>query len=279
MNPVRRTIALIAAAAATLTVAAVPANAAEASDPPDVVVSLGDSISRGFGADGSLRLRSTYSWATGTSASVNPLAERLRPDGGDVYALTFAELGATAGDLHDQAALARWVRPDVATVMIGANDVCGASGVDDLPDPAAYAADVQDAIDVVRSTAPDVDVLLVSVPDLERLRDVGKGDWRTRVRWAAWDHCSIVLGDPRSSSAATQDRLAAVGESIDGLNAELEAIAAADPQVWSDRGAVHATSFSLGNLSTLDGFHPSVSGQALIAQTVYDAAAAQGMFG
>lgn len=278
MNPARRTIALITAATAAFAIAA-PATAAEAYDPPDAVVSLGDSISRGFGADGTLRLRSTYSWSTGTSGSVNSLADRLEATLGETYPLTYAELGATSGDLHDQASLARWVHPEVATIMIGANDVCGASDATDLPDPAEYAGDVQGAIDTLQSTTPDVDVLLVSIPDLERLRDVGKSDWRTRVRWDAWDHCSIVLGDPRSTSAATMDRLAAVSANIDSLNAELESIAAADANVWSDGGAVHATSFSLGNLSTLDGFHPSVSGQALIAQTAFDAAAAQGMFG
>lgn len=92
---------------------------------PDSVAAVGDSITRGFDACSVLSDCPEVSWATGSSEKVDSLAVRLL---GEAKAAerswNYAVTGARMADLPGQMAQAATRKPELVTVMAGANDAC-----------------------------------------------------------------------------------------------------------------------------------------------------------
>ncbi|MFF4291743.1 SGNH/GDSL hydrolase family protein, partial [Streptomyces sp. NPDC001633] len=90
---------------------------------PASIAAVGDSITRGFDACTVLSDCPEVSWATGTSEQVDSLAVRLlgRAQAAD-HSWNYAETGARMADLPGQMADAAVRRPQLVTVMVGAND-------------------------------------------------------------------------------------------------------------------------------------------------------------
>jgi lysophospholipase L1-like esterase len=92
---------------------------------PDSIAAVGDSITRGFDACNVLSDCPTVSWATGSDASVDSLAVRLLGRTGAAgHSWNYAVTGARMADVPAQMARAARRRPELVTVMAGANDAC-----------------------------------------------------------------------------------------------------------------------------------------------------------
>ena len=235
--------------------------------PATAVVALGDSISVGFAACGSPSPCEEESWATGTDPRVASLRQRLagvdgEGAGEEPLGANLAVPGARAADLAAQAAQVDLPGPGLVTVMVGANDVCTSSAATMTP-PAAFRASIDAALAQVRSRAPQASVLVTSVPDVVAVAAGLEGEAVARATWARTRACRSVL-----DGAAPAE----VSQRVDDLDRELVEACAAVEGCTHDGGAVSAWRPALDDLSEVDAFHPSVTGQAQLAEALWPAA-------
>ncbi|MET9427480.1 SGNH/GDSL hydrolase family protein [Streptomyces sp. NPDC003036] len=229
---------------------------------PASLAAVGDSITRGFDACDLLADCPEASWATGTDKRVNSLASRF----GVAHRWNFARSGARVADLPEQMARAAAQRPELVTVMVGANDAC--RDTTDLMTPVAdFRASFEQAMRRLRATAPEARVYVSSVPDLQRLWSTGRGN---AIGARIWELglCRSMLGDAHDLGASAEQRRARVHARVVAYNTVLRDVCAEDPRCRYDGGAVFAYRFSAEQLSP-DWFHPSKDGQQRLAEIAY----------
>lgn len=235
---------------------------------PESLVAVGDSITRGFDACQVLSDCPEVSWATGSDASVDSLAVRLL--GASEAARrswNYAVTGARMADLPSQVARAVSRKPELVTVMIGANDACRATTAAMTP-VADFRADFEDAMETLRDALPKAQVFVASVPDLKRLwsegrtSPVGKQVWKLGI-------CPSMLADPDLLTAAAGERRDTVQDRVKAYNDVLREVCEKDRYCRYDGDAVFDYRFGQAQLSQWDWFHPSVNGQARLAEIAY----------
>ncbi|MFJ6387060.1 SGNH/GDSL hydrolase family protein [Streptomyces sp. NPDC091972] len=235
---------------------------------PASIAAVGDSITRGFDACGVLKDCPDVSWATGGSTQVDSLAVRLLGRAGAAErSWNFAVSGSRMADLPAQMAQAAARTPALVTVMVGANDACRDSTAA-MTSVADFRAGFEDALGVLRKSAPKAQVYVASVPNLKRLwsegrtNPLGKQVWKLGV-------CPSMLADADAVDAAATERRATVQERVEAYNAVLKEVCAEDRRCRYDGGAVYDYRFGTEQLSHWDWFHPSVNGQARLAEIAY----------
>ncbi|MEE1939739.1 SGNH/GDSL hydrolase family protein [Streptomyces sp. TRM 70361] len=228
---------------------------------PGSLAALGDSVTRGYDACSLLADCPAVSWATGTSPEVDSLAERL--DIPTAARWNLARSGALMADLPAQAERAAAHRPELVTVLVGANDACRPS-IGEMTPVDEFRADFAEALRTLRRASPDTQVYVAGVPDLERLWSVGRDHplapqvWRLGI-------CPSMLADPAAEDPVAVERRAAVAERVRAYNTALREVCAGDPRCRHDGGAVHEYRFTTRELSTWDWFHPGTAGQRVLA--------------
>ena len=235
-----------------------------------VMGALGDSITMGFNSGAPLN-QPQSSWSTGTRSSdgVASHRERLESLGYTVYARNVARSGAKAVEMPGQLAeLLRWGTPDYVTFLIGANDVCdwGANHARDL---GAFRRNVASTLTTLVARNPDVRIVLVPIPDMLNLYEVGLGT-RCEKRWNRLPMCTNLLG----RRVTPGERIAFIDRLADA-NAVLEDLAAEFSANVRFIASAQTVDFERRHVSRLDCFHPSLAGQALISETTW----AEGWFG
>ena len=234
---------------------------------PRSIAAVGDSITRGFDACSVLSDCPEVSWATGTDASVRSLASRLLGPEAGAKSWNHARSGARMADLPGQMTEAVAKRPELVTVMAGANDACRATtgamtSVDD------FRASFEDAMKTLRKSSARTQVYVTSVPDLKRLwsqgrtNPLGKQVWKLGI-------CPSMLGDPDALDAAATRRRDTVQDRVEAYNKVLKDVCAKDRYCRFDGGAVFEYRFGTAQLSKWDWFHPSRNGQARLAEMAY----------
>ncbi|MEU3848356.1 SGNH/GDSL hydrolase family protein [Streptomyces sp. NPDC029554] len=240
---------------------------------PRSIAAVGDSITRAFDACDVLSDCPEASWATGTSPEVDSLAVRLlgRTEA-PRRSWNFAVTGARMADLPGQMARAVRRGPQLVTVMVGANDACRATPSAMTP-VSAFRADFEDALRSLRKALPKTQVFVASVPDLKRLWSEGRSSAMAKQVWQL-GICPSMLGDADALDASAAQRRDAVSERVADYNKVLKEVCAEDERCRHDGGAVHDYRFGTAQLSRWDYFHPSVNGQARLAEIAYRAVTA-----
>lgn len=235
---------------------------------PASVAAVGDSITRGFDACSVLADCPEVSWATGTDSAVRSLAMRLLgASGAASHSWNHAETGARMDRLPEQMTLAAEQKPDLVTVMIGANDACRDSAK--LMTPVAdFRASFQVSMRQLRSRAPKTQVYVSSVPDLKRLWSTGRDNPLGKQIWKL-GICKSMLGRADDMSAEAVARRTAVQERVVAYNEVLRDVCAKDRRCRYDGGAVFDYRFTGEQLSPWDWFHPGRNGQARLAEIAY----------
>ncbi|MFD0165660.1 SGNH/GDSL hydrolase family protein [Streptomyces decoyicus] len=232
---------------------------------PHSIAALGDSITVGFDACTLLSDCPQVSWATGTDPKVDSLARRLvkRPS---THSWNFARTGALMSDLPDQFTKAVDHRPELVTVLIGANDACRRD-VAAMTPKAAFQADFARSMTYLRRALPRTQVYVAAVPDLLRLwsegrkNPLGKQVWKLGI-------CGSMLRDPDDLTKAAQDRRAKVQEQVRAYNSALAEVCGKDPLCRFDQ-SVFDYRFTGRQLSTWDWFHPGTNGQKQLAAMAF----------
>ncbi|MFD9500550.1 SGNH/GDSL hydrolase family protein [Streptomyces sp. NPDC060035] len=235
---------------------------------PASIAAVGDSITRGFDACSVLADCPEVSWATGTDEAVRSLAVRLLgASKAPSHSWNHAASGARMAQLPEQMALAAKEKPDLVTVMIGANDACRDS-VRIMTPVADFRTSFQASMRQLRSTAPKAQVYVSSVPDLKRLWSTGRGNALGKQIWKL-GICASMLGDADDMGAAAVARRDAVQERVVAYNEVLRDVCAKDLRCRYDGGAVFDYRFTGEQLSQWDWFHPGRDGQARLAEIAY----------
>ncbi|MGW8766162.1 SGNH/GDSL hydrolase family protein [Streptomyces sp. NPDC055815] len=235
---------------------------------PASVAAVGDSVTRAFDACSVLSDCPEVSWATGTDAAVNSLALRLLgPEKVATRSWNLARTGARMAELPEQMAGAAAAKPELVTVMMGANDACRATP--DLMTPVAdFRASFESALARLRAGAPKAQVYVASVPDLKRLWSTGRVSPLGRQVWKL-GICGAMLADAEDLGPAAERRRASVRDRVVAYNEVLEQVCARDARCRYDGGAVFGFRFDGAQLSPWDWFHPSKDGQARLAELAY----------
>lgn len=235
---------------------------------PRSLAAVGDSITRGFDACSVLADCPEASWATGTDSEVLSLATRLlgkKRAAGNSW--NYAKTGARMSDLPEQIEQASLKRPELLTVMAGANDACRPSA-DSMTPVAEFRADFEEALRTLRRELPKTQVYVASVPDLKRLwsqgrtNPLGKQIWKLGI-------CASMLADPDDLEASATQRRATVQNRVVAYNDVLKDVCAKDLRCRYDGGAVFDYRFDGDQLSHWDWFHPSKNGQERLAELAY----------
>ena len=278
----RRTLALLLASAA-VAVSACTSGADQAEPPsaapkrevpvappvwdpgPASLAAIGDSITTAFDACSVLSDCPEVSWATGTDTAVPSVAQQLGVD----ESWNHAEAGARMADLPDQARRAVQDRPELLTVLIGANDVC-ARTPEAMTEVADFRADFTETVGVIREELPTAQIVVASIPDLMRLWSEGREYAMARLAWG-FGICPSMLAEPGAVTPEAEQRRATVQQRIGEFNAVLTEVCEADAYCRHDDGAVYDYPFSAEELSDWDWFHPSRQGQRALASLAYAA--------
>ncbi|MGF0171907.1 SGNH/GDSL hydrolase family protein [Streptomyces sp. Marseille-Q5077] len=235
---------------------------------PASVAAVGDSITTGFDACSVLSDCPEVSWATGSSPRVDSLAVRLL---GKAKAAerswNYAVTGARMADVAGQMAQAVTRRPELVAVMAGANDACRDT-TDAMTSVADFRTQFEDTMGTLREALPKAQVYVASVPNLMRLWEQGRTSPMGKQVWKL-GICPSMLGDADSLTAAANQRRATVQERVEAYNDVLEQVCAKDRRCRFDDGAVYEFRFGGKQLSQWDWFHPSVNGQARLAEIAY----------
>lgn len=235
---------------------------------PGSVAAVGDSITRGFDACSVLADCPEVSWATGTDSQVRSLAVRLLGESAAASrSWNHARTGARIAQLPEQMALAAKEKPDLVTVMIGANDACRDS-VRYMTPVADFRASFEASMRQLRGGAPKAQVYVSSVPDLMRLWSTGRGNPLGKQIWKL-GICRSMLGDADDMGARAAARRASVQERVVAYNEVLREVCAKDRRCRYDGGAVFDYRFTGRQLSQWDWFHPGRDGQARLAEIAY----------
>jgi lysophospholipase L1-like esterase len=272
MTLIRRALSTLASATALILLVASPSTAAT-SPPPNSMASMGDSITRGFNACGWYVDCTSRSFSTGDYSTVNSHYLRIRSVNPNIYGRNYndARSGAKSADMYGQAGSAVSQGVGYVTMLIGANDACTSSESSMTP-VSTYRANIDAALNRLKSGLPDARVLLVSVPDIYQLWYVGKSSSSARSAWSAFGICQSMLANPTSTYQADVDRRARVRQRVVDYNTQLaQACVAYGSNCDFDDNAVFGYPFTLSQLSTWDYFHPNTSGQRVLASVSYAA--------
>ncbi|SDY36805.1 Lysophospholipase L1 [Micromonospora pattaloongensis] len=242
-------------------------------DLPSSMAALGDSITAGFGSCLALATCQRNSWSTGDGLRVDSHYRRIMAANPKIrgHAHNHAVPGARAAGLAGQARRAVSSNVEYVTVLIGANDACRGR-IEDMTGVAAFRADVDRGLAVLRAGLPRARVLVVSIPDLYRLWEVGHADARAA---RAWSHgiCPALLANPTSTAGTDARRRTTFRARVDAYNRQLAAACRAyGSRCRYDGGAAHRVRFGLDMLNPLDWFHPDRDGQNRLAAVTYRAA-------
>ena len=131
------------------------------------------------------------------------------------------------------------------------------------------------AIATLTRGLPDARILVVSIPDLQRLWRVGKDDERAVETWNRMGVCQAMLADPTSSAPADRSRRARVRDRVAAYNEVMAALCARHENCRWDGNAVFEHPFTLEAVSPRDYWHPSIAGQRRLADVAWRA----GFFG
>jgi lysophospholipase L1-like esterase len=248
------------------------------------------------------------SWSTGTNPAVNSQFQRIQaidPDRNPV-AYNDSVSGARAGtdraiDLVNQVPTAVSQDPDYVTIEIGANDACRSTIADQTP-TATFRGHVETALTTLVTADPKVYIEVLSIPDINQLYTIftSPPDPNAILRWSpqVFNVCQALLANAPSNAEADVARRAAFRQQVIDYNSALADVCAEFKRCRFDNNAVFNSTFTAADVatvtntgglnippfnaipvfgsgaipnSTADYFHPSLQGQASLAETSWNA--------
>jgi lysophospholipase L1-like esterase len=295
-----RLVAAVTTLLATFALLAAPASAVQ---PPKVMAALGDSITRAFNSDGPgcptgpppLLDCIKNSWSTGTNPAVDSQFQRIEAidPGRNPVAFNDSRSGARATNLLGQAETAASQDAGYVTIEIGANDACGSTAT------ATFHDQVETALKHLVKADPKVYIEMLSIPDINKLHTLftSPPDPNALTRWFLFNVCQALLANPLSTEPVDVARRAAFRAQVIDLNGALADVCAEFKRCRFDHNAVFNSSFTKADVatvtnteglnikpfieipvfgpgfanSTADYFHPSLQGQANLAETSWNA--------
>jgi lysophospholipase L1-like esterase len=239
---------------------------------------VGDSITRGYDATlfgCFLSDCPQYSWSTGTSTSVASQYRQLRAKGDTgLTAVNNAKTGAKVDDLARQ--MANSASAQYVTVLIGANDLC-TSTVAGMTSVTEFQQRVQAGLAAYFNGkgASEGRVFVSSIPDLYKLWQLGQTISGAQNTWTTFGICQSMLSTKGTAEQRAANRAQVVLREADFNRALRDACDVYVGRCLYDNDATFLTTFTRSDISSLDYFHPSVTGQNKLAGVTWTVAKTQ----
>lgn len=257
---------IIAATLAVLSVVAGPGVGAAAAVPmPSRMAAIGDSITQAADVCCWYGNHPADSWSTGAASwdGVTSHYERIRAANPSAVGYNDAVSGARMGDAPGQASRAVSQGARYVTVLMGANDLCTSSTAT-MTSVDTFRSQFRQTLTILKSGAPSARIFVASIPNVYHLWELYRYDLVAQSVWAAAGICQSLLS--LSNSSAQRD---AVRSRNVAFNTVLAQECAAYATCKFDQNAVYDYAFSKSQVSKLDYFHPSLSGQAALASITW----------
>ena len=239
---------------------------------PNWQAALGDSITRGFGSTGVDGSGDNFagSWSAGTDGAVNSHYSRILGLNAGIsgHQAIYATNGSKMSATLSQANSAVTLGAEYVTIMSGTNDVCSAAvhQTSQMTSVSTFTNNLVSTLNKLTSQLPSAKILLSSIPNWYGLWQAFQSNPSALSAWSTYSNrCPILL-----DSSATGAERSAVSQRIIDLNTAEQQTCALYPACTYDGGAVYNLSFASTDL-TYDYFHFSISGQALLAATLWNA--------
>jgi lysophospholipase L1-like esterase len=236
---------------------------------PSSMAAVGDSITRAYDVCCSYGDHPGQSWSTGATSydGVASHYERIRQLNPAItgYAFNDAVTGAKMAQAPDQASQAVSQGARYVTILLGANDLC-TSSVSTMTSPEDFRAQFSQAMATLMAQDRKPYVFVSSIPNLYQLWQVLHTNSVARWVWANFHICQSMLGATRTEA----ERQLVVDREV-AFNQILADVCGGYARCRWDQGAVYNYQFSASQVSTLDFFHPSPSGQASLARVTWAA--------
>ena len=251
---------------------------------PAMLAAIGDSYTQAWSVSPAyLHDHPGYSWAIGGAKGdgVFSLRERFEALGDKLTVVGAATSGRKMSDASRQATrVVSYARslPRGATAYVtfelGTNDLC-----DNPPtDPADFETQLRSAISILRSGLPSGSrILMLSIPDFSHFYDITQANASAAAKLALPASANICPPFLGTDSPLTIEAARAILTDYDGILVRVcDEIEAGD----GPSGRLHCThneallsesDFRIADLSTVDYFHPSLSGQARMADAAWSA--------
>jgi lysophospholipase L1-like esterase len=261
----------LAALCAAVALCAPATAAAQTTEPvPKAMSAVGDSITRAFNACGWFYDCTARSWSTGDYSSVNSHFLRIRRLNPSLTRFNDARSGAKMADLNGQVTTVVGRGVDYVTILMGANDACTSSESTMTP-VTTFRSQFAQAMATLTGGLPNARILVVSVPDVKRLWEIGKNSSSARSAWDGYGICQSMLANPTSTQQADVDRRDRVRQRVVDFNTQLAQVCALYAKCRFDGNAVFNYPFVLSQVSSWDYFHPNTAGQQVLADVTYRA--------
>jgi lysophospholipase L1-like esterase len=236
---------------------------------PSSMAAIGDSITRAYDVCCAYGDHPGQSWSTGSTSydGITSHYERIRQLNSAITgrgyndAVTGAKMSAAPG----QATQAVGQGARYVTILLGANDLC-TSSPSTMTSPETFRAYFSQAMATLLAPGQDRYVFVSSIPNIYQLWQVLHTNALARTVWAAANICQSMLGATR-----TEAQRQLVVDRERAFNQILAEVCASYSRCRWDNKAVYNYRFSASQVSSLDFFHPSLSGQAALARVTWGA--------
>jgi lysophospholipase L1-like esterase len=259
--------ALVAVLCLVILGSLLPATPAEAVPLPNRMSAIGDSITRATNVCCWYGDHPGSSWSTGgtTLDGVRSHYERIRAINPLIRGNNHnvARAGARMAEAPAQAARAVEQRAEYVTVLMGANDAC-TSSPSTMTSVEDFRAQFASAMQTLQSGLPEARIFVSSIPNVYRLWEIYKDSSVARFVWRTAKICQSML----SSSNTEQDRQTVLAR-VQAFNGVLATVCGQYEHCRFDDNAVFAYQFERSHVSKLDFFHPSLSGQQVLASITW----------
>jgi lysophospholipase L1-like esterase len=253
---------------------------------PSLLAAIGDSYSHAYSVSPSnLRDNIGFSWVIGSALNdgVFSLYERFKAIGGSPVVVDAATSGRQMKDAPRQAnlvvAAAKKLKAGqtaYVTFELGTNDLC--ADPNPKTDLVSFERDLATAIATLRAGLPAGSrILVLSVPDFPHFHDITQANPTARANLALpanSNRCPPYLGDSGPfSMAQANDYLTRYDAALEGACRGIAATDSPSGKLYCTYNAalLAETDFRIADLSTVDYFHPSLSGQARMAADAWAA--------
>ena len=259
-------IVVLLLAVMLLSLVASPVAAATSPPLPASMAAVGDSITRAYDVCCSYSDHPGQSWSTGYAwyDGINSHYERIKrvkPSiAGQAYndAVTGAKMAAAPG----QAANAVRQGASYVTILLGANDLC-TSSPSTMTSTDSFRTDFATAMDTLAQDSSR-HIFVSSIPNIHQLWELLHTNSVARTVWASAHICQSMLGASRTPAERQQ-----VVDREQDFNEILAEICTGYDNCRWDGGDTYNYQFSVSQVSPLDFFHPSLSGQAALARVTW----------
>jgi lysophospholipase L1-like esterase len=266
----RRSVRIVVLLLVAIVVGLVARPAWAANPPlPDSMAALGDSITRAYDVCCFYGDHPGQSWSTGYTSydGISSHYERIKAATPAIvgHAYNDAVTGAKMSAAPTQADKAVAQSAQYVTILLGANDLC-TSSPSTMTSTDTFRTQFESAMTTLMRQDPKPHVFVSSIPNLYQLWQVLHTNSAARWVWANFHICQSMLGATRTEAERQQ-----VVAREQAFNQVLADTCAKYARCRWDGWAVYHYQFSASQVSTLDYFHPNLSGQAKLARITWGA--------